>query len=124
MITTGSHISAGIEHMGCYWVPVYNSNLTFLEGATEDLTDNPRERLYPIQKCGTAAQLYKFNVFALAVGFCISGSNNVREYQFIETDICLAIEQWAHCSVFVLKMCVIDCHVMYDYVYTTVKKVV
>ena len=77
----------GIEHVGCYWVPAY-SDLFFLEGTTEDLSDNPRERQDPIRKCGNAAQLYNFEVFALAVGFCISGSNNVREYQYIETDVC------------------------------------
>ena len=27
-------------------------------------------------------------MFALAVGFCISGSNDLPEYQYIETDIC------------------------------------
>ena len=64
------------------------SDLFFLEGTTEDLSDNPRERQDPIRKCGNAAQLYNFEVFALAVGFCISGSNNVREYQYIETDVC------------------------------------
>ena len=57
-------------------------------GTTEDLSDNPRERQDPIKKCGNAAQLYNFEVFTLAVGFCISGSNNVREYQYIETDVC------------------------------------
>ena len=68
-------------------MPTY-SNLFFLEGTTEDLTDNPRERQDPINKCGTAAQLHNFNVFAIAVGFCISGSNDVQEYQYIETDVC------------------------------------
>lgn len=80
-------LSTGIEHVGCYWVPAY-SDLIFLEGTTEDLTDNPRERQNPISKCGAAAQQFNFNVFALAFGFCISGSNNTREYQHIPTDVC------------------------------------
>lgn len=80
--------STGIEHIGCYWVPTYSSDLIFLEGTTEDLNDNPRGRQDPIRKCGTAAQLYNFNVFALAIGICISGSSDVREYQYIETNVC------------------------------------
>ena len=79
----------GVEHVGCYWVPpIYSSNLVFLEGTTEDLSDNPWEREDPVSKCGAAAQLYNFNVFALAVGFCISGSSNLQLYQSFETDFC------------------------------------
>ena len=78
-----------MEHLGCYWVPpVYSSNLLFLEGTTEDLSDNPWEREDPISKCGVAAQQYNYHVFALAVRFCISGSNNLRHYQSFETDFC------------------------------------
>ena len=68
-------------------MPAY-SDLFFLEGATTDLSDNPRQRQDPIRKCGTAAQLYEFNIFAIAVGYCISGSNNLQEYQYIETNVC------------------------------------
>lgn len=46
------------------------------------------ERQYPISKCGVAAQQYNFKIFALAAGFCISGSNNIQEYQYIQTDVC------------------------------------
>ena len=60
----------------------------FLEGTTEDLSDNPWEREDPVSKCGTAAQLYNFNVFALAVGFCISGTSDLRQYRSLESDFC------------------------------------
>ena len=77
----------GLGHVGCYWVPAY-SNLFFLEGSTSDLSDNPLQRKDPIRKCGVAAQLYNFNIFGVSVGYCISGSNNLLEYQRIETGVC------------------------------------
>ena len=77
----------GLGHVGCYWVPAY-SNLFFLEGSTADLNDNPLQRKDPIRKCGVAAQLYNFNIFGVSVGYCISGSNNLLEYQRIETGVC------------------------------------
>ena len=51
-----------------------------MEGLTPDLSDNPRTRTNPIQKCGMAAQQYNYAMFAVSIGYCISGSN--REFYY------------------------------------------
>ena len=49
---------------------------------THGSTRTPLENVAMLHNCTTL----KF--FSLIVGFCISGSNNVREYQYKETDVC------------------------------------
>lgn len=78
----------GIEHVGCYFVPFGSQALRFLEGTTTDLSDNPLTREEPIRKCGSAAQRWQYEVFAVSVGYCISGSNDLGDYQFITTQLC------------------------------------
>ena len=69
-------------------MPAYSNVLFFLEGTTAELTDNPLYREEPIRKCGTAAQLFGFNIFAVTVGYCISGSNDLENYQTVSSSLC------------------------------------
>ena len=78
----------GLRHDGCYYVPAYSSVLYYLEGTTTDLSDNPFLREEPIRKCGTAAQEFRFDVFAVSVGYCISGSNDLSDYQIYTSSLC------------------------------------
>lgn len=78
----------GLQHVGCYFVPRFSSNLRLLEGETPELSDDPRTRENPIQKCGTTAQLFNFRIFAVSVGYCISGSNRLSDYQYISNSFC------------------------------------
>ncbi len=57
-----------------------------LEGTTPDLSDNPQGRLDPIRKCGVGAALQDIQYFSLSVGYCISGSNNINDYQVFEAN--------------------------------------
>ena len=74
-----------------------------MEGTTEDLSDNPWEREDPISKCGAAAQEYGFHIFALAIGFCLSGSNDIRHYQLLETDFCQGGIGEPHTALFLVE---------------------
>ena len=78
----------GLQHGGCYYVPAYSSVLFFLEGTTVDLSDNPLLREEPIRKCGTAAQELRLDTFAVSVGYCISGSNDLSDYQTYPSLLC------------------------------------
>ncbi len=80
--------SVGLEHAGCYYVPVYSTVLFSMEGLTSDLTDDPLYREDPIRKCGTAAQLYSFDIFAVSVGYCVSGSSDVEDYRQYPSTLC------------------------------------
>ena len=74
-------LSTGLKHLGCYFVPRYSRRLTLLEGKTDELKDNPIFRSKPIEKCGKGAIEFHMNVFALTLGYCVSGSNNTGDYQ-------------------------------------------
>lgn len=73
------------QHIGCFIVPNdRNSPLQSLEKLAPDvLFGNPAQRSEPVRKCREVAQLYKFNVFSVALGYCISGSNNLVDYTTI-----------------------------------------
>ncbi len=45
-------------------------------------------RTNPIRKCASAAQDYFFRLFALSIGYCISGSNNLDDYQYVCSEAC------------------------------------
>ena len=45
-----------------------------------DLSDDPLERTEPIRKCGTGALQSDFRWFAVAIGYCVSGSNRQADY--------------------------------------------
>ena len=78
----------GLQHVGCYYVPRFSNRLGLLEGLTEDLSDDPRTRTNPIRKCGAGAQEFNFNLFAVSTGYCISGSNRLRDYQYVRSRFC------------------------------------
>lgn len=65
-------------------MPNFATPLAFIEGTTPDVSDNPFIRIDPIRKCGVAATTLDFDAFAVVRGICISGSNNLRDYQAIE----------------------------------------
>ena len=89
----GTLLLAGIQHEGCYFVPAYSSSLYFLEGETQDLTDDPLTREEPVRKCGTAAQLLGYRYFAVTTGYCVSGSSNLTDYTLYlapQPDLCVS----------------------------------
>ena len=69
-------------------MPRFSSTLGLLEGLTEDISDDPLTRTEPIRKCGQAAREFQYSVFAVSIGYCISGSNRVRDYQYVRAGIC------------------------------------
>ena len=70
-----------MKHLGCYFVPRFSRRLGLLEGKTDELKDNPIFRSKPIEKCGKGALEFHMKIFALSLGYCISGSNNTGDYQ-------------------------------------------
>ncbi len=78
----------GLKHLGCYYVNRFSRALGLLEKLTEDLMDDPTTRTNPIRKCASAAQDYSYRLFALSTGYCISGSNNLRDYQYVRSEAC------------------------------------
>jgi len=69
-------------------VPRFSRALGLLEGLTPDLSDNPFTRTDPIRKCGQAARNFSFTLFAVSAKYCISGSNRLSDYQYVETTFC------------------------------------
>ena len=79
--TTSSLVTSGITYVGCFYlVRRYAYHLLSLEGATEYLTDDYRNRTQPVRKCGQGAREYNYTVFSLVNGYCISGSNDTDAY--------------------------------------------
>ena len=70
------------QHIGCFIVPNdRNSPLQSLEKLAPDvLFGNPAQRSEPVKKCRKVAEQYKFDVFGVALGYCISGSNHLADY--------------------------------------------
>ncbi len=87
-ISTSAYQLAAIQHVGCYVLPRENTPLKLLEGLTTNLTDDPLRRTNPILRCGVAALEKGYSVFGVSLGFCISGSSNVFDYQHEPTDAC------------------------------------
>ena len=79
---------SGIQPLGCYLITRRSRSLSFLEGTTTDLSDSPLYREQPIRKCGEAAQSSRFSVFAVSLGYCISGSNRIQDYQHFPSALC------------------------------------
>ena len=50
--------------------------------------DDPFTRVNPVSKCGTAAQQLDFNFFGVTQGYCISGSNQLSDYQYVSSSFC------------------------------------
>lgn len=66
--------------MGCFAIPSVVQNLRLLENETPDLSDSATTRTKAVEKCGLGAIQFHYNAFSVALGFCISGSNNTNEY--------------------------------------------
>ncbi len=78
----------GLQHIDCYYVPSYSTELGLLEGLTEDLTDDPLTRPDAVQRCAKAATELGYSIFAVSIGYCISGSSNVDDYKYVRSSIC------------------------------------
>ena len=73
---------AGLQDVGCYFVPRFSRSIGLLEGRTPSVLDDPLTRKNPILKCGLAAQEFNnYTVFAVSIGYCISGSNQPSDYR-------------------------------------------
>ena len=69
---------AGLVHLGCYRLP--NLTITLFESATELLSEDPSNRREPVKRCGSVARQGGHTHFALALGMCYSGSDNLADY--------------------------------------------
>ncbi len=66
------------ESLGCY--KFISSLVTSIESKTPHLHDYPPLRENPVETCAKAAQSLGYRYFGIALGFCISGSNDVSHY--------------------------------------------
>ena len=64
--------------MGCYRLP--NLTIQLFESAAELLSEDPSTRQDPVRRCGSAARRGGHTHFALALGMCYSGSDNLADY--------------------------------------------
>ena len=81
-------ISAGLRHRGCWILRPTNRQIGSLEGTTPDVSDDAESRENPVSKCGVAAQQSNYKFFAVSLGYCLSGSNEIRDYQDDASDLC------------------------------------
>ena len=68
-------------YKGCFYLSTNNVRLGSLDGSTPDLSDTPRSRMNAVVKCQQAATQFGFEIFAISLGYCISGSNRLSDYQ-------------------------------------------
>lgn len=59
-----------------------------LEGTTKELSDNAFTRENPVGKCGMATMGRSLKLFGISLGYCISGSNLLRDYQWKSSESC------------------------------------
>lgn len=78
----------GLQRVGCYFVSRFSRRIGLLEGQTPDLSNDPLTRRDPIRKCGMGAQLFNYKLFAVSVGYCISGSNRRSDYRGTASNLC------------------------------------
>ncbi len=69
-----------MEQLGCYLVVTTGANIGLLEGATDELLDHPFFRQDAVGKCSRAADENEYEIFAVAYGYCISGSSDSDDY--------------------------------------------
>ena len=69
----------GITHKGCYVLA--SGSLVFLERTHQLLMDSPYNRTDPVTKCAQVSHLRGFTHFALALGLCYSGYNDLGSYE-------------------------------------------
>lgn len=80
-------VFSGIQYRGCWYLNT-RTRLGTLEGRNRDLSDNPFSRTNPVSKCGLAAQNGSFFLFGVSLGYCISGSNRLADYQYVQSSLC------------------------------------
>ena len=73
-------MTLGLVYIGCNLVPSTSAILELLEATTPELSDNPLNRTEPVAKCGLAAIKQRYEYFGVSIGYCISGSNNIEDY--------------------------------------------
>ena len=78
----------GLTYRGCWYLNVRNPALGLLEDSTPALSDDPNMRVRPVSKCGMAAQEQNFRFFGVTIGYCISGSNILNNYQYAQSQLC------------------------------------
>lgn len=59
-----------------------------MEGRTPELSDNPFTRQNPVSKCGVAADNEMYKIIGVTLGYCISGSNMLSDYQYVSSSLC------------------------------------
>lgn len=79
---------SGLEYRGCWYLNTRTGRLGTLEGRNKDLSDDPFTRENPVSKCGLAAQNESFSFFGVSLGYCISGSNRLSDYQYVRSSLC------------------------------------
>lgn len=52
------------------------------------MSDNPYTRVNPVSKCGIAAQDRSLRFFGVTLGYCISGSNLLSDYTYVQSRLC------------------------------------
>ena len=78
----------GLTYRGCWYLNVRIRTLGLLEGTTPDLSDDPFTRVRPVSKCGVAAQGRDFPFFGVTIGYCVSGSDRLADYQYAPSQLC------------------------------------
>lgn len=85
-------INTGIIHHGCWYLNTRSGRFRILEGLTADLSDSPFTRQNPVGKCGFAAASgaagTEYTIFGVTLGYCISGSNTLSDYQYVSSGLC------------------------------------
>ena len=80
-------ISTGIVSRGCWYLNTRGRRLGLLDGRP-GLTDDPFTRENPVSKCGLVAQRENYKFFGVSLGYCISGSNLLSDYQYVQSQLC------------------------------------
>ena len=78
----------GLRYRGCWYLNVRDRKLGTLEGTTRELRDDASERIRPVSKCGMAVQRRGYDYFGVTVGICVTGSNNLEDYQYYASSLC------------------------------------
>ena len=50
--------------------------------------DDPFTRENPVSKCGVSVERFNYNFFGITVGYCITGSNLLSDYQYVGSQLC------------------------------------
>lgn len=79
---------SGLRYRGCWYLNTRTGRLGSLEKRTTELSDDPFTRTFPVSKCGVASQDGNYNYFGVTLGYCISGSNLLSDYQYVSSQLC------------------------------------